>query len=305
MKVTAVVPNYNGLHLLKKNLAILVRIFGKAGVVVVDDGSKDGSVDWLKSHHPSLKVVEKVTNSGFATSVNLGVKAAEGDIVVLLNTDVIPKPDFLDSLIPHFKDEKVFAVGCLDESVERTKLVQRGRGVGKFARGFLVHGRGEIDQTSTLWVNGGSGAFRKKIWETLGGMDELFDPFYWEDIDISYRAQKSGYKVIFEPLAVVRHEHEVGSIQSHYSSKKIKRIAYRNQLLFVWKNITDPDYIISHWLWFPYHLILAILRRDWVFVKGYFLALGVVRILRQKKDQAHQLFIKTDKEVLEPFSGQI
>lgn len=305
MKITAVVPNYNGLHLLKRNLVTLIRIFGKTDLVVVDDGSRDGSVDWLKSHYPALKIIEKVTNSGFATSVNLGVKAAEGDIIVLLNTDVVPKPDFLEALIQHFKDEKVFAVGCLDESTEKTQLVERGRGVGKFARGFLVHSRGEVNQSTTLWVNGGSGAFRKSIWEKLGGMDELFDPFYWEDIDISYRAQKSGYKIVFEPQAVVRHEHETGSIKSHYSQEIIKKIAYRNQFLFVWKNITDLNYVINHWLWFPYHLIFAIIRSDWAFVKGYFMALSVLRILMQKRTQAHKLFTKTDREVLEPFSSQI
>jgi GT2 family glycosyltransferase len=211
-------------------------------------------------------------NLGFASTVNTGVRKAKGDIVVLLNTDVVPERGFLKPLLAHFKDKKVFAVGCMDKSIENGKIVKRGRGVAWWDRGFLVHRRGEVDKTDTFWVSGGSGAFRKSIWNKLGGMDELFNPFYWEDIDLSYRAQKAGYKILFEPKSVVVHEHYKGAIKSRFSPFQTRTIAYRNQFYFVWKNITEKKLIISHILWMPYYFVKFLSRLDLAFFVGLFKA---------------------------------
>src|SRR5581483_9702281 len=99
-----------------------------------------------------------------------------------------------------------------------------------------------------------------------------YNPFYWEDIDISYRALKAGYRIFFEPKSQVIHEHEEGSIRRKYTANQIKVIAYRNQLFFVWINITDLNLQLSHIIWLPYHLLKSFIKGDFAFIKGLCLA---------------------------------
>ena len=218
----------------------------------------------------------------------------------MLNTDVVPEKDFLKPLMEHFNDESVFAVGCMDKSIENGKTVLRGRGIGKWKKGFLVHKRGEINKTNTLWVGGGSGAFRKLIWDKLGGLNQIYNPFYWEDIDLSYRALKSGYKVLFEPKSIVYHEHEKGAIRKKFSPFKIKTIAYRNQFIFVWENATDISLQFLHV--FGYHIIFkALIRLDMPFFIGFLRALILLPKIIQSSFKAQKLFIKSDREVIKEF----
>lgn len=316
MNISIIIPNFNGEQLLKKNLPHVVKaiiyyeekVGDKAEIIIVDDHSTDSSVEGIKDQKSKiknesvkLKILQNKTNLGFSSTVNRGVKDANGEIVVLLNTDVVPQRDFLEPLIKHFNDEKVFAVGCMDKSVEQGKVVLRGRGIGKWQRGFLVHARGEVDRKDTLWVNGGSGAFRKSIWHKLGGFNEIYNPFYWEDIDLSYRALKSGYKTAFEPKSVVVHEHEKGAIKKKYSAFQIKTIAYRNQFIFVWENATDLLLQFQHIFWLPYHFIKAIVRRDMAFILGFLQAFIFLPKVIQSSFAAQKLFVKKDSEVVKAF----
>lgn len=306
MDISIIIPNYNGETLLSKNLEkvykeIVSYKLGKSEIIVVDDGSSDGSLNFLHEFsgtHKNIKVVINKKNLGFAPTVNNGVRASNGEIVILLNTDVYPEAGFLEPLLKHFADEKVFAVGCLDRSVEGSGIILRGRGLGEWKRGLLVHRRGEVDKTNTLWVSGGSGAFKKAIWEKLGGLNNIYAPFYWEDIDLSYRALKSGYKVMFEPKSIVVHEHEKGIIKSKYSQFKIKKIAYRNQLIFAWGNITDLSLKLSHLLWLPVHLARAILNSDWAFCLGLFEALILLPKVIKFSFKVGKRFILSDAEVI-------
>lgn len=307
MNISIVIPNYNGEDVLKKNLSrVLSEVKnykdGKTEVLVVDDASSDNSVSILKEYeekYNTLKVYVRKRNEGFSSTVNEGVSHANGDIVILLNTDVYPEKGFLIPLVENFKDQSVFAVGCMDKSIEEDKIVLRGRGVGIWRRGFLVHRKGEVTKKSNLWASGGSSAFRRDIWNKLGGLNELYNPFYWEDIDLSYRAQKSGYKVIFEPESIVFHEHEKGAIKKTYSSFRIKTIAYRNQFIFVWSNATDFNLRILHLIFLPYHFIKALLRFDIAFFLGFFRALILLPKVIEFNSKSKKLFIKKDKQVID------
>lgn len=313
MNVSIIIPNYNGEALLRKNLP---KVF-EAGeyyaketqklieVVVIDDCSTDNSVKEIQNLESRIqnlrikfKIIKNEKNLGFAKSINKGVESAGGEIVVLLNSDVAPEKEFLVPLIRHFKDEKVFAVGCMDKSIEGSKIILRGRGVGEWQRGFLVHSRGEVNKKDTLWVNGGSGAFKKQIWEKLGGFNTIYNPFYWEDIDLSYRAQKSGYKVFFEPKSVVVHEHEKGAIKAKFNSSQIKTITYRNQFLFVWINATDLNLQFLHIFWLPYHFLIAVKNLDIAFLKGLFFAFTNLPEVITFRLKAQKNIVKSDKEVI-------
>ena len=302
MDISVVIPNYNGKDLLEKNLPRVLDIFknfkeGNAEVIVVDDFSADESVNFL-SEFKDIILLQNKKNLGFSSSVNNGVNIAKGEIIILLNTDVVPEENFLPPLLRHFKDEKVFAVGCMDKSIEGDKIVLRGRGLGEWKRGFLVHSRGDVDKSNTLWVSGGSGAFRKSIWDKLGGFNELYNPFYYEDIDLSYRALKSGYEIVFEPKSVVEHYHEKGSIKGKYSPSQIKKIAYRNQFIFAWENATDLGIQAEEILWLPYHLIKALLRFDLQFFFGFFSALILFPKVIKSSFRYQKYFVKKDSEVI-------
>ncbi len=302
MKVSIIIPNYNRTGDLMKNLPLILGTEASE-IIIVDDGSDQTPnsirqlADKTQNYNSKVKIIENKKNLGFSSTINRGVKEAIGEIVVLLNTDVTPKTDFLQPLVRHFNDPKVFAVGCLDISLEGEKEVQRGRGLAKWHHGFLIHKRGEVNKSDTFWVSCGSGAFRKDLWEKLGGLDSLYNPFYWEDIDLSYRARKSGYKIIFESLSQVIHRHDEGIIKQKFSQFSIKTISYRNQFIFIWKNITDWNLLRSHFLWLPYHLIRRIIFLDLPFWLGYIMAIGKLPIIIVHRLQIAKLFVKKDKEL--------
>ncbi|MBI2028381.1 MAG: glycosyltransferase family 2 protein [Candidatus Levybacteria bacterium] len=318
MNISIIIPNYNGEEILKKNLpkvfeAVFSHRGGEVEIIIIDDCSTDNSIKEISyqiSHikntyqklMTSIKFFKNDKNLGFSSTINRGVNESNGDIAILLNTDVVPKKDFLQPLLRHFSDPLVFAVGCMDESVENGGVVSRGRGIGLWKRGFLVHSRGEVNKLNTLWVSGGSGAFRKNIWEKLGGLDSLYNPFYWEDIDLSYRALKSGYKIAFEPRSVVIHRHEKGAIKKRYSESEVKTIAYRNQFIFVWKNATDLELQFSHMLWLPYHFARALVSGDLNFLIGFCLAILRLPQVVISGFRAQKYFTKSDREVVEEFS---
>lgn len=288
MKVSVIIPNRNGARLLQKNLAAVLAAAKGTEVIVVDDASTDDSLEILKKRFPSVRVAHKAHHDGYASTVNAGVREALGEIVLLLNTDVRPEKDFLAPLLKHFDDQRVFAVGCMEKSLEGGRTVIRGRGEAKWEKGFFIHWRGEVDKTTTAWVSGGSGAFRKSVWEKLGGMDTMYDPFYWEDIDISYRARKAGYRILFEPKSVVAHEHEAGVIKQEYSTTKVKSIAYRNQFLFIWKNLSDLNILFAHAIWTPIRLIQEFFRGNMAMLIGYVWALCRIHIVISSRVQARR-----------------
>lgn len=304
MNISVVIPNYNGESLLNKNIPKVIEelnsYVGKVEVIVVDDASSDGSLlalEQLEKKYKNLRHIKNEKNMGFSSTVNRGVKEAMGEVVLLLNTDVYPQKGFLFPLLNNFTND-VFAVGCMDKSIEGEKIILRGRGLGRWEKGFVMHKRGEVDSSETFWVSGGSGAFSKELWNKLGGLNELYNPFYWEDIDLSYRAQKSGYRVVFEPKSVVYHEHEEGAIKKSNSASRIKTIAYRNQFIFVWSNITDLDLIFSHIIYLPYHVLKALVSMDAPFLIGLFKALTLLTKVIKFRLKAVRFFVKSDKAIL-------
>lgn len=243
-KVTVVIPNFNGEILLEKNLPSVITAFQNPDnsikeIVVVDDRSQDGSIALLKRRFPEVKIVAHKKRRGFSAAVNTGVRSAKGNIIALLNTDVSVTKNFLVATLPHFDNSKVFAVSLKEKGYSWASV--------KFVNGFIELGKGKpVDNVrDTFWVSGGSGVFRREIWIKLGGMDEkLYSPYYQEDVDLSYRAQKRGYSVLWEPKSEVIHEHE--STVKKENPKKRQRIMERNQLLFVWKNITSQRMFRKH-----------------------------------------------------------
>lgn len=253
-KTTAsvVIPNWQGRALLEKNLPSVLAI-GADEVIVVENGSTDGSLEYLKKQVTSnkkqeLKVIENERNLGFARGVDQGVKAATGDVIILLNTDVSPSQDLIKHILRHFQGESVFAVSFNEEEWSWAK--------GFMSRGLIEHAPGKKVELAhdSFWASGGSAAFARGKWLELGGFNLIYEPFYWEDVDLSYRAQKRGWKVLWEPNAQVEHKHEV-TVGKHSLGDKKDMVAQRNQILFFWCNITSTSMWVQHLIYMPLRLI--------------------------------------------------
>ena len=304
--ISIIIPNFNGKELLKKNLpkVLLAADYwgGKYEIIIIDDASRDDSVSFLKKTYPQVKLITHKLNQKFTVSCNDGVSHAKGEIVILLNTDVIPSKNFIKPLLSGFKETNVFAVGCREEAKINDKKVFSGRALGVFKRGFLVHKRAKNqDKKTTLWVATGSAAYRKNIWDKLGGLDSLYKPAYMEDIDISYRAQKAGYKVLFEPESLVTHQHETTNIKA-IGKKGIKLAALKNQFIFVWKNITDKELLVSHFIWLPYHLIFDTIRTKGLFASAFFEAIAQLPAVLKSRKKASKLFEFSDNEIFQTYA---
>ena len=146
MKVSVVIPNWNGSDLLKKHLPkVISRIGREAEILVIDDGSTDDSREIVRQFK-LVRIIEKDHHEGFASTVNVGVQHAHGEIVVLLNTDVEPESNFLRPILVHFDNPKVFAVGC-HELEKNQGGVSGGKNHLWFDRGLFIHSRAENFET--------------------------------------------------------------------------------------------------------------------------------------------------------------
>lgn len=315
-----VLINYNGETLLPQNLPKIFSLLEKQKegyeLIAVDDCSTDGSrqvLENFKKRHPRLKLIFKDKNEGFAGSADAGIRAALGEIVFTLKNDSYPEGEFYFRLIlKHFQNptkRPVFAVSAALKTIENGKTEIRGQGILVFARGFFLHFRTPKDYQNwrrggeklsglkltedtklnaetkiqySAWADGGAAAFRKDLYLKIGGFDPLYNPFYWEDVDLGYRAWKAGYEIHFEPEAVLIHEHEKGVIGAHYSKEEVKKISFRNQFFFVWKNAA-LDYLGRHLLYLPYHLLAGLKNRDFQFIGGFFLALAKLSKVIKKR----------------------
>lgn len=243
-QVSVIIPNYNGISLLKKNMPALVtcaNLFVNkiVEIIVVDNGSTDESVKYLKDNFPAVVIIRHKENRGFAKAINMGVRYSKGNILLLINNDVSVKGSFLETALTHFVDARVFAVSLHEKGF--------GPATANFDKGLLEHrSLPESENTlKTFWVSGGSGLFNKNLWKDLGGLDDrLFSPFYWEDLDICYRAAKRGYKLLWEGRSKVEHNHE--STSRLMDQRKVNLIREANELKFVWKNITSKRLFKKH-----------------------------------------------------------
>ena len=252
---TVVIPNWNGRDLLAKYLPPLVEaVKGNAAneILVVDNGSHDGSAEYVRIHFPQVTVLGLERNLGFGGGSNAGFKAARNEIVVLLNSDMRVEPDFLQLLLDGFTDDRVFAVSCqifLSDPAKRRE--ETGLTEGWWQDGALRVGHREDPEITGLFPcfygGGGSCAFDRNKFLELGGFDELLAPFYLEDTDIGYLAWKRGWKVLYQPRSVVYHEHR-GTIGKTFSNAYIQSVLKKNFLLFCWKNIHEWPRLWSHFL---------------------------------------------------------
>lgn len=237
MNISVIITNWNGLPILQKNLEAIIKNSPEAQeIILADDASQDKSIDFAKKiqkKYPKLKIIAHKNNLGFGENSNNAVNQSKGDLVVLLNNDIYPHPKYITNTLKHFDDPTVFGVGFAELGHENW---------AKFfwKNGYLQHEPGTSDINKTHisgWVSGGSSIIRKNIFQKLGGFDHVYQPFYGEDLDLGFRAWKSGYTLLWEPKSVVEHHHE--TTMSKFSLNFLNYVKERNRLLNTWRNIAD------------------------------------------------------------------
>jgi len=250
---SVVIPNWNGRDLLERYLPSVVAALAgnpENEIIVVDNGSADGSAEFVREAFPGVKVLALDRNLGFGGGSNAGFRAAKNDIVVLLNSDMQVSPDFLPPLVEGFRDESVFAVSCQIFFRDPARLREEtGLTQGWWQDGGLkVRHRADAAITGLFpcfYGGGGSCAFDRRKFLELGGFDELLAPFYLEDTDLGYMAWKRGWKVLYQPRSIVYHEHR-GTIGMRFSEAQIQAVLKKNYLLFCWKNIHAWRRLAAH-----------------------------------------------------------
>lgn len=267
---TVVIPNWNGKKYLKECLESLLEQEGGAPeIILVDNGSDDGSVSFMKEHYPSVSLIEFQENTGFCKAVNAGIKAADTKYVILLNNDTKTDKLFVSRLEERMEQsEKIFSASAKMMSMQEQEIVDDA-GDYYCALGWAYAlGKGKKDceayaRTRKIFAAcAGAAIYRREIFEKIGYFDENHFA-YLEDIDIGYRARIYGFYNVFEPSAIVFHAGSATS-GSKYNEFKVN-FSSRNSVYIIRKNMPLIQRIIN----LPF-LMAGFLMKTLFFIKKGF-----------------------------------
>jgi GT2 family glycosyltransferase len=249
--VSVVIPNLNGEKLLPICLETLkIQTFQDFEVIVVDNGSRDGSLLLLKEEYPHVKIISLDKNYGFAFPVNRGIEAASGEFVCLLNNDIELDPKWMEAMHEALlKNPEVGACGPkMLRYWERERINVLGIRVNSNGDVEII-GAGEYDKGQyeevkyVFGVNAGASMYRRSMFDDIGLFDEAFFASF-EDVDLSFRAQLAGYKALYVPQSIAYHMVGATIKKKRYQPTYLNN---RNALLFFWKDM--PGELIKKNFW--------------------------------------------------------
>lgn len=241
MKVTIIIPNYNGLKFMKPCMkALECQNYKEYELLVIDNASTDGSIEFMAANYPEIPLLKMEKNLGFSGAVNVGIKKARTPYVILLNNDTEVHEDYVGELVKAIeKDKRIFSVSSKMIQLYHKELIDDAgdnycllgwayqRGVGQPAAGYNK-------ECNVFSACAGAAIYRRKVFEKIGYFDELHFA-YLEDLDIGYRAKLYGYKNRYCPSAFVYHVGS-GTSGSKYNDFKV-RLAARNSIYLLYKNM--------------------------------------------------------------------
>lgn len=242
-RVTVVIPNLDGSAHLPECLGSLGdQDYDDFTVIVVDNGSSDGSVAWIERFFPEVRVIELGQNRGFAAACNVGISATDSELVILLNNDTRVDPDYISRFVAAVDEvpEAGFAASlmlrhdqpAIIDSAGDHFSIERGQGIN------IGAGLPADTFPNRAWVmgaKGGSALFRRSMLDEVGLLDEDF--FYiFEDVDLCLRATMAGHRCLYVPDAVVHHKGGVSSAMP----LEVRAIVLRNKLWVAGKNLPWP-----------------------------------------------------------------
>ena len=248
-EVSVVIPNFNGMVYLEGVLSSLERQTKKNFVtIVVDNGSSDGSCEYIQNHFPEVKLIRLPENFGFCKAVNEGIRASGTEFVLLLNNDIEAAPDFVEEMTAAIqRHEKAFS--CQAKMIQfhdRQKLDDAGNYYCALGWAY-ARGKGRkisrYDREEKIFAAcGGAAIYRRKIFQEIGLFDEEHFA-YLEDTDVGYRARIYGYENWYAPRAVVYHVGS-GTSGSRYNQFKT-RYSSRNNVYLIYKNMPAGQILLN------------------------------------------------------------
>jgi GT2 family glycosyltransferase len=244
--IAVIVLVWNGADYLDACLtALLSQKYDPLRVIVVDNDSTDRSVEIARRYLPRIRLVQTGYNYGFAGGINAGLAETDAEIVVLLNQDTEVQPGWLQAVAATYADHADMGIVGCKLYYPRSRTLQHAGGWVRRPDAFSYHiGQDEEDsgQYDTLldaeYVTGAAFAIHRRVLNVLGGLDDRYFPAFYEEIDYCYRARRSGFRVVYQPQAVVYH-HETTSLPIQ-SYRRVLAF-HRNRIRFVLRNWDMPD----------------------------------------------------------------
>ncbi|MBV9788248.1 MAG: glycosyltransferase family 2 protein [Chloroflexi bacterium] len=289
MNVSVIVVTWNGLHVLKECIAALAQQTLVHELIVVDNGSGDGTREWLAEHAPQAKVIALPSNLGFAGGNNVGMRAATGDYLVLLNNDTIAPPDFLEQLVaPLANDRRIGSVaGVLvfahqPETIASAGIVVSSDGLHRDLWAFQPVVTLPAQPVEIFGASGGAVCYRRAALDDVGLFDERYFN-YLEDADLAWRLRLRGWRCVLAPAARVRH---IYSATSGQGSPFKQRLLARNRLRVILRCL--PFKLLrKHWRSILRYDLLAlgygVARFQPAVISGRLQALGQILQLVQER----------------------
>lgn len=239
--VSVIIPNYNGKQYLKNCLDAMERqVYKEFEVILVDNGSEDGSVEFVRAHYPWVRLVTLPENTGFCGGVNAGIRVSESPYVILLNNDTIAEKDFIKNLVSSMKRHPN-AFSCQAKMLQisdRSKIDDAGNYYCALGWAF-AYGKGKPEsayreEKQIFSSCAGAAIYSRDGLNRIGMFDEAHFA-YLEDLDLGYRARLHGYENWFCPQARVYHVGS-GTSGSRYNLFKV-RYSSRNNVYLIYKNM--------------------------------------------------------------------
>lgn len=241
IKVTVVIPNYNGQRFMQTCLdSLRTQNYKGFEILVIDNASEDGSYEYVRDYYPEVRLVRLKKNYGFSGAVNKGIELSDTPYVLLLNNDTESDENFVGELVKAIeKSEDIFSVsskminfndrGIMDDAGDMYSIAGWGfqRGVGQDINLFN-------EDREVFSACAGAAIYRKSVFDEIGAFD-LKHFAYLEDIDVGYRAKIHGYKNMYCANAIVYHVGS-GTSGSKYNDFKVK-LAARNNIYLIYKNM--------------------------------------------------------------------
>lgn len=243
--VSVVIPNWNGKDVIGGCLKSLEnQSYKPAEIIVVENGSVDGSADYIKKHFPNVKLVELSKNRGFAGGVNAGIREAKSDYVFLFNNDAVADKDCLKYLVTTAQKNDADITTAVILTENDKKIDSDGDVYTIFGMPFPRHrGLSPNDVSNKdeqiFSASGGASLYKSTLFDQIGYFDETFFAYY-EDVDISMRAQLQKKQIWLSHKAIVHHA------MGHTSSKVPgfgREMTIRNSIYLYWKNLPTPLWV--------------------------------------------------------------
>jgi len=267
-RVALAILNFEGiahLEILLPTALEAVRVYGEpCPVIVLDNQSRTGDVEWVRSHFSEVEVVVASRND-YLFSYNELLQQRSEEIIVLLNNDLRLDSNFIRPLVKHFDRPVVFAATALAYDWEGREVTS-GPAAFRLHHGWFYT---EFDRNcrqakETLFPTGGFAAVDRKKFLELGGFDRLYYPAYGEDLDLGYQAQRAGWVTIYEPESRVWHRENASM-----TSERAKHLILVSQFLFQRKNLSGFFVCVERWVYVQWLRCRGWSKGDFAFERAY------------------------------------